>query len=104
LDVLMECGGVPWLVLGAFGELGSDSEALHADIGRLIKASGVERVWATGDHARFAVDSFGAGAAFFPAQADLIAAVRQALHSEASILVKGSRAQHMEHVVAALIG
>lgn len=104
LDVLMDCGGTPWLVLGAFGELGPESEAMHADVGDMIKASGVKRLWATGEHARFAVERFGAGAAFFPAQADLIAALQQELQGGETILVKGSRAQHMEHVVAALLG
>ncbi|MFZ2450603.1 MAG: UDP-N-acetylmuramoyl-tripeptide--D-alanyl-D-alanine ligase [Methylovulum miyakonense] len=104
LDVLRECGGEPWLVLGAFGELGPESVAIHADVGNMIKASGVVRLLATGDHARFAVEQFGAGADFFPSQADLITALRQELQGGETILIKGSRAQHMEYVVAALVG
>lgn len=104
LDVLQECGGEPWLVLGAFGELGPESVAIHADVGNLIKASGVVRLLATGDHARFAVEQFGAGADFFPSQADLITALRRELQGGETILIKGSRAQHMEYVVAALVG
>ena len=104
LDVLMECEGKPWLVLGAFGELGPESPAMHSDIGDLIKASGVVRLLATGDHARFAVERFGAGADYFSSQNDLIAAIQQELTGDETILIKGSRAQHMEHVVAALLG
>lgn len=104
LDVLMDCGGKPWLVLGAFGELGPESAAMHGDIGDMIKASGVTRLLATGDNARFAVERFGAGADFFPDQDDLIAALQEELIGDETILIKGSRAQHMEHVVAALVG
>ncbi|MDD5271560.1 MAG: UDP-N-acetylmuramoyl-tripeptide--D-alanyl-D-alanine ligase [Methylovulum sp.] len=104
LAVLMEAGGTPWLVLGAFGELGSESAALHTQIGQLIKDRGVVRLLATGDDARFAVARFGAGADFFANQTDLIAALQQELKGDETILVKGSRAQHMEHVVAALLG
>ncbi|MDD2722927.1 MAG: UDP-N-acetylmuramoyl-tripeptide--D-alanyl-D-alanine ligase [Methylovulum sp.] len=104
LDVLMDCGGKPWLVLGAFGELGPESEAMHTEIGAMIKASGVVSLLATGDHARFAVASFGDGAEYFAAQEDLIAALKQRLKGDETILIKGSRAQHMEYVVAALVG
>jgi len=104
LDVLMDCGGKPWLVLGAFGELGPETEVIHGDIGDMIKASGVTRLLATGDLARFAVERFGAGADFFPSKDDLITALKQELTGEETILIKGSRAQNMEHVVAALVG
>jgi UDP-N-acetylmuramoyl-tripeptide--D-alanyl-D-alanine ligase len=70
----------------------------------LIKASGVVRLLATGEHALFAVERFGAGADYFPDQSDLITALQQELTGDETILIKGSRAQHMEHVVAALLG
>ena len=41
LDVLANFKGKPWLVLGAFGELGPDSPKMHEEMGALIKASGV---------------------------------------------------------------
>ncbi|MGZ8918714.1 MAG: UDP-N-acetylmuramoyl-tripeptide--D-alanyl-D-alanine ligase, partial [Methylobacter sp.] len=38
LDVLANCEGEPWLVLGAFGELGPESLKIHEEIGELIKS------------------------------------------------------------------
>ena len=48
LDVLANCAGKPWLVLGAFGELGPESPKIHEEMGELIKASGVVRLLAVG--------------------------------------------------------
>jgi UDP-N-acetylmuramoyl-tripeptide--D-alanyl-D-alanine ligase len=103
LEVLMTCAGEPWLVLGAFGEQGPDSAKIHAEIGGLIKASGVVRLLATGADARNTVNSFGAGASFFDAQNDLIDVLKQELKGNETILIKGSRALRMENVAAALV-
>jgi len=103
LDVLANCGGEPWLVLGAFGEQGPDSAKIHAEIGEMIKSSGVVRLLATGEDARNTVSSFGQGATFFDAQQDLIEVLKQELKGNETILIKGSRAQRMENVAAALV-
>lgn len=92
-----------WLVLGAFGELGSDSASIHADMGNMIKASAVQRLFATGDLAKNSVKTFGEGGQFFDTQAQLIETLIQAMTGKEIILVKGSRSQKMEHVVAALV-
>jgi UDP-N-acetylmuramoyl-tripeptide--D-alanyl-D-alanine ligase len=103
LDVLVNCAGKPWLVLGAFGELGPESVKIHEKIGELIKSAGVVRLLAVGSDARNAVKVFGAGATFFETQNELIDVLKQALKGDEAILIKGSRAQHMENVVAALV-
>jgi len=103
LDVLAGCAGRPWLVLGAFGELGPDSPKIHQDIGGLIKARGVLRLLATGNDARNTVQAFGSGATFFATQSDLIAALQQELKGDETLLIKGSRSQRMENVAAALV-
>lgn len=103
LAVLANCSCERWLVLGAFGELGVDSEKMHEDIGELIKASGVVRLLATGADARYAVKAFGQGGQFFDSQDELIGVLKQELKGDEAILVKGSRAQRMENVVAALV-
>jgi UDP-N-acetylmuramoyl-tripeptide--D-alanyl-D-alanine ligase len=99
----MDCPGQPWLVLGAFGELGPDSQNMHTEIGELIKASGVIRLLATGADTRYAVEAFGPGATYFDTQEALIASLRQELIGNETILVKGSRMQRMENVVATLV-
>ena len=103
LDVLTHFTGKPWLVLGAFGELGSDSPKMHEDMGACIKASGVLRLLAVGEDSKNTVEAFGKGATFFEKQQDLIDVLNQELKGDETILIKGSRAQHMENVAAALV-
>jgi UDP-N-acetylmuramoyl-tripeptide--D-alanyl-D-alanine ligase len=103
LDVLKGCSGEPWLALGAFGELGADSLSLHADMAADIKSRGVTRLFATGVDAKATVEAFGAGATYFAEQADLIQQLHQELTPNVTLLIKGSRAQHMENVVVALM-
>jgi UDP-N-acetylmuramoyl-tripeptide--D-alanyl-D-alanine ligase len=103
VDVLTGLNGESWLVLGAFGELGPESLKIHEEMGEMVKASGVTRLFAVGADARATVDSFGQGAAFFETQEQLITSLMQELKGEETILVKGSRRQRMEKVVAALV-
>jgi UDP-N-acetylmuramoyl-tripeptide--D-alanyl-D-alanine ligase len=49
------------------------------------------------------VESFGMGAEFFSSQDELIACLKSQLTGNESLLIKGSRAQRMENVVASLI-
>jgi UDP-N-acetylmuramoyl-tripeptide--D-alanyl-D-alanine ligase len=103
LDVLANIRGKPWLVLGAFGELGPDSPKMHKEIGALIKASGVVRLLAVGADSKNTVQAFGKGATFFETQQDLIDVLKQELKGDETILIKGSRVQRMENVAAALV-
>lgn len=102
LETVQPMGLPCWLLLGAFGELGEESDQLHKGLGEAARASGVARLYATGEPARHAVASFGAGARFFEVQSELIEAVEQDLQPDVLLLVKGSRSQAMERVVAAL--
>ncbi|MDP1667227.1 MAG: UDP-N-acetylmuramoyl-tripeptide--D-alanyl-D-alanine ligase [Methylobacter sp.] len=103
LDVLANCDGKRWLVLGAFGEQGSESPKIHEQMGELIKSCGVVRLLAVGSDARNTVKVFGEGATFFDSQNDLIEVLKQELKGDEAILIKGSRAQRMENVAAALV-
>jgi len=102
LNVLIQKDGEPWVVLGALGEMGEDSPDIHRKLGALMKTMGIEKLFATGADAEYAVRAFGSGGAFFQSQQTLIETVQQTLTAEANILVKGSRAQQMEKVVAVL--
>lgn len=94
--------GESWLVLGDMGELGVESERLHRRVGEAAKEAGVSRLFATGPQMRHAVDAFGARGAWFDSIEALVEALRGSLTSGVSLLVKGSRASHMERVVHAL--
>ncbi|MBS1212110.1 MAG: UDP-N-acetylmuramoyl-tripeptide--D-alanyl-D-alanine ligase, partial [Proteobacteria bacterium] len=102
LDVLLQLPGEPWVVLGAFGELGDASRGLHAELGRESRRRGVTRLLATGPNAEEAVAAFGPGGVHFPEQAELIRSLRETLKPNAVVLVKGSRVQRMERVIEAL--
>lgn len=103
LDVLGVCPGQHWVIIGAFGEQGLNSERIHYDLGKLIKAKGVVRLMAVGADALNTVVAFGQGGDFFATQNDLSDALKSELTGSEAILIKGSRAQHMENVVSALL-
>lgn len=103
LEVLVSCEGEPWVVLGAFGEMGKDSGKIHEELGELIKSKGVVRVLATGPDAANTVRVFGKGAVFFDTQKELIDALNRELKGNETILIKGSRSQRMEKIAEALV-
>lgn len=103
LNVLIQCQGKPWVVLGAFGEMGLESESIHKEIGELIQSMNVVRLMTTGSDAESTSNMFGRGATFFETQEQLIIALQEELKGDEAILIKGSRAQKMENVVAALV-
>jgi UDP-N-acetylmuramoyl-tripeptide--D-alanyl-D-alanine ligase len=107
LALLCEHEGRRIAVLGDMLELGSASEALHAELGEHAVAAGVSLLLATGDGMRHAVQAASAaglaGAArHFEAFDRLVAALRDALRPGDAVLVKGSRGSRMERVVEAL--
>jgi UDP-N-acetylmuramoyl-tripeptide--D-alanyl-D-alanine ligase len=103
LQVLKDCSGDLWCALGAFGELGMNSEQMHRDMGVAIKQAGVTRLFAIGAMAKHSVQAFGKGGEFFSTHENLISALQQGMATETVLLVKGSRAQKMERVVNALL-
>jgi UDP-N-acetylmuramoyl-tripeptide--D-alanyl-D-alanine ligase len=103
LDVLANCKGKHWVVLGAFGELGPESPRIHEDMGKLISSKGVVRLLALGSDSKNTARVFGKGATFFDSQDELIGTLKKELKGDETILIKGSRTQRMENVVAALV-
>ncbi|MET0332350.1 MAG: UDP-N-acetylmuramoyl-tripeptide--D-alanyl-D-alanine ligase [Dyella sp.] len=102
IDTLALAAGERWLVLGDMAELGGDTRALHASIGRYAQARGITRLYAVGPLSAATVQAFGAGAMHFSEQSALIDALRAELHAGVSCLIKGSRSAAMDRVVAAL--
>lgn len=104
IDVLAGLGGRPWLVMGDMGELGDHARTSHVEIGRYARERGVQRMFATGPLSMLAVESFGSGATWYPDTEALARAVNQELSADVSLLVKGSRSNRLERVVAKLTG
>jgi UDP-N-acetylmuramoyl-tripeptide--D-alanyl-D-alanine ligase len=84
------------------GELGAGAAQMHADIGRLARESGVERLLALGELGTHAARAFGAGGQHFARIEELLAEAENALVPGLTVLVKGSRFMQMERVVKAL--
>jgi UDP-N-acetylmuramoyl-tripeptide--D-alanyl-D-alanine ligase len=102
LRALAALDGQHWLVLGEMRELGEESAQLHAEIGEFARRSGVARLFAVGEEARHAVETFGTGATWFAVAEDLTAVLGAALEPGVTVLVKGSRSNRLERVAEAL--
>ena len=112
IEVLAQLTGRRWLVFADMAELGDYAIASHRQVGVWAKAAGIERLFATGALAQLAVETFGAGASWFADTTVLAGALAAELDrstpgfspGEVRMLIKGSRFNHLEHVVAALVG
>ena len=102
IEAVTTLPGETWLVLGDMGELGDDSEALHAMAGRQARALGVRRLFTLGEKSRHAAAAFGRGAAHCETADDLVAGLAPQLRGGVNVLIKGSRGMHMEDVIQAL--
>src|SRR5699024_3351738 len=107
LDWLSRQAGPRWLVLGDMGELGAAADAAHRQAGEKAAAAGVERLWATGDKSRLAVDAFAGDGHWFATREELAQALHAALTDRSGappvVLVKGSRSAGMDRIVAGLV-
>ena len=102
VEVLALAEGERVLVLGDMAELGEESINLHRSSGEKIRSLGVDRLFALGELSRHTAEAFGENAQWFANRADLISCLRDELNAEMTLLVKGSRAMHMETIVSAL--
>ena len=102
IDVLAAEPGTRFLLLGDMGEVGERGAEFHEEIGRYARDRGIDRLYATGELCRAAVDAFGEGARYFDGVENLIAAAHKDVVSGTTALVKGSRFMRMERVVQAL--
>ncbi len=102
VEVLVSRPGTLHLVLGDMGELGEAGPELHHRAGEFAREMGVERLYAFGPLSRATVEAFGPRGESFADLDELVQAVSARLSKGATVLVKGSRAMHMERVVEAL--
>jgi UDP-N-acetylmuramoyl-tripeptide--D-alanyl-D-alanine ligase len=72
-------------------------------MGTLIKSMGIIRLFTVGEDTKYTVEAFGNGAEFFNSQEQLIKALKEQRKDNETLLIKGSRTQKMENVVAAFI-
>jgi UDP-N-acetylmuramoyl-tripeptide--D-alanyl-D-alanine ligase len=103
IDVLSAGTGMRVLVLGDMGELGEQAAAMHAEIGDVARAKGIERLLTLGELSELAVRRFGSGGQHFRDLDALCGALDLLLGPSVTLLVKGSRFMRMERVVERLV-
>jgi UDP-N-acetylmuramoyl-tripeptide--D-alanyl-D-alanine ligase len=103
IAVLRDFPGEAVLVMGDMAELGEAGPDIHRRVGTLAKRVGVAHLFAIGELSKLAVESFGAGARHFPAREALVESLVDRMHADMTILVKGSRCMHLEHVVREIV-
>ncbi|WP_339385488.1 UDP-N-acetylmuramoyl-tripeptide--D-alanyl-D-alanine ligase [Acidovorax sp. sic0104] len=106
IDVLAELPAPQLLVLGDMGEVGDQGPQFHAEAGAHARSARIPGLFALGNQSVHAITAYGkdqGGAArHFNDMGALQDAVRQALPTVGSVLVKGSRFMKMEQVVEAI--
>ncbi len=93
------------LIVGDMGELGDTVTQAHQELGNYAQQKSIGQLFACGEFASEVVSQFEGVAQSFEQQSELIEALPALIDAEKhqqGILVKGSRAARMEHVVAAV--
>jgi UDP-N-acetylmuramoyl-tripeptide--D-alanyl-D-alanine ligase len=103
LQVLRDFAGERVLVLGDMAELGPAAADIHRRVGELAQKIGIQRLYTLGSQSALAVERFGKGGKHFASHEALVDALLDSLHSDMTVLVKGSRVMHMERVVNGIV-
>ena len=102
IEWLCQIPGSRALILGEMLELGGESAAQHARMGRLARERDVHTFIGVGAAVAPAARAFGACAALYPDRDALLPALPSVLRTHDTILVKGSRGAAMDSLLAAL--
>lgn len=103
IDVLAATVGKKVFVLGDMGEIGAMTGQFHDEVGGYAKSQGIDVLLALGESSVLAVRNFGAGGHHFKKLDDLVAALKDELTPQTTVLVKGSRFMRMERVTEAVL-
>lgn len=90
-------------VLGTMGEIGSQSEACHREMGEWAKTCGLDELWTVGEAPRAAAEAFGPKARVFADREVLLATLPDLLPKRGTMTVKGSHSVGLERVVQAVL-
>ncbi len=100
--VLAEAAPRCWAVVGEMGELGDETGSSHRALGEQARVAGIERLWAFGPSRELTCQAFGPGGEPAEDLDTLAASLRERLDADTALLVKGSRSNRLERLVAAL--
>jgi len=102
IDSLVKLPGRHVCILGDMLEMGEDSAKMHYDIGKYAREMGVELLAACGSFAADMARGFGEGGMSFPDAARTETELSKIIKKGDVILVKASRAMHLETVAEAI--
>lgn len=102
IDSLSQLSGRRVCVLGDMLEMGSESEAMHLDIGSYARERGIELVLGCGRLGRLIAEGAGESGIGFDTCDELIAALPGLIKKGDTVLVKASRGMHLENAAEAL--
>lgn len=103
IDVLVHAKQLRVLVLGDMGEVGSEGQLFHEEIGAYARACGIDYLFTYGELARHAAEAFGAPAKHYDDLISLMQALDTVVTEQVTVLVKGSRFMKMERLVHHLV-
>lgn len=97
-----------FLVLGNMAELGTHAPQLHYELGQKAAAAAVARLYIAGENAGSVAAGAGKGGIqasdiFVGGHQEIIADLKQYVQADNWVLIKGSRAMHMETITEGLI-
>lgn len=100
----LPCEGRRVAVLGDMAELGADTEAAHAEVGRVAARLEIDSVITVGRHGPVTAAAAGAGRGrAYASLGEATAAVIHAVEPGDAVLIKASRSSRLERVVAAMM-
>ena len=102
IDVLVAQGREAWMVMGEMKELGLYSAECHEEVACYAREAGVRRLYALGPHAARAARAFGKGGQACANLEAVAAELSAQIGPECAVLIKGSRAARLEHLVERL--
>jgi UDP-N-acetylmuramoyl-tripeptide--D-alanyl-D-alanine ligase len=103
IDVLAHAKEPRLLVLGDMGEVGSEGQQFHEEIGAYARERSITRLFTYGELARHAADAFGVSAKHHDDLDSLTQALDAIVTDQVTVLVKGSRFMKMERLVQHLV-
>lgn len=103
IEVLAQAQSPRILVLGDMGEVGSNGQQFHEEIGTYAKNHHLDCIITLGDLARYSAIAFGAPAQHFDKLDDLHDMLDTFITPGATVLIKGSRFMKMERTVQHLL-
>lgn len=103
IDVLSQRPGRRIFVFGDMGELGSQSQLHHQEVGEAARVHGIDVLMACGSQSQWTAKGYGSHAKHYSTQDSLIQDLLPLLDETTTVLVKGSRSSAMEYVVRHLL-